>query len=268
MYSSWEQETHFGGAHPIQPKLLFGDKDLGRAFQELNGTWEVELPIEASLKRFLEGTFVSAQGGLRSYTSQSSNPSMHQSPRQGLKAAGGYAQGDAFESLVGVSYTDAEGATQTESLPDVEHLTGSTHNDVLAGDRRDNVLDGGAGDDKLYGGPGGGDDVLVGNTGNDRLFGGQGQDRLEGGTGNDRLAGGHGADVFIFESGHGTDTITDFSDTEDKIDLSAFGLSGYDDLTVSSSTDGVTIDLSAHDGGTILLEGFVMANLDAADFLF
>ena len=30
----------------------------------------------------------------------------------------------------------------------------------------------------------------------------------------------------------------------------------------------VTIDLSAHDGGTILLEGFVMVNLDAADFLF
>jgi hypothetical protein len=50
VYSSWEQETHFGGAHPMQPKLLFGDKDLGRAFQELNETWEVELPIEASLK--------------------------------------------------------------------------------------------------------------------------------------------------------------------------------------------------------------------------
>jgi hypothetical protein len=28
---------------------------LGRAFQELNETWEVELPIEASLKGFLEG---------------------------------------------------------------------------------------------------------------------------------------------------------------------------------------------------------------------
>ena len=39
----------------MQPKLLFGDKDLGRAFQELNETWEVELPIEASLKWFLEG---------------------------------------------------------------------------------------------------------------------------------------------------------------------------------------------------------------------
>ena len=32
------------------------------------------------------------------------------------------------------------GAMQTEALPDVENLTGSGHNDVLAGDRRDNVL--------------------------------------------------------------------------------------------------------------------------------
>ena len=39
----------------MQPKLLFEDKDLGRAFQGLNETWEVELPIEASLKGFLEG---------------------------------------------------------------------------------------------------------------------------------------------------------------------------------------------------------------------
>ena len=38
----------------MQPKLLFEDKDLGRAFQEMNELWEAELPIEASLKGFLE----------------------------------------------------------------------------------------------------------------------------------------------------------------------------------------------------------------------
>ena len=41
-----------------------------------------------------------------------------------LAATGGDAEGDTFMSLVDVSYTDAEGAMQTESLPDVEHLTG------------------------------------------------------------------------------------------------------------------------------------------------
>ena len=185
-----------------------------------------------------------------------------------LMAAGGDATGDTFPGRVDVAYTDADGVEQTESLPDVENLAGSAHNDVLAGDRRDNVLDGGAGDDTLYGGPGGGDDAMLGSAGNDRLFGGQGSDRLDGGAGDDRLAGGPGADVFVFAPRHGADTITDFTDTEDQIDLTSFALSGYDDLTLTSGTDGVTIDLSAHDGGTILLEGFTAANLDAADFLF
>ena len=185
-----------------------------------------------------------------------------------LSAAGGDAEGDTFESLVDVSYMDAAGAAQTESLPDVENLTGSAYNDVLAGDRRDNVLEGGAGDDTLYGGPGGGDDLQVGHEGDDRLFGGQGNDRLEGGPGDDRLAGGPGADVFVFAPGHGADTITDYTDTEDKIDLEGYDLSGFDALTITSSTNGVTIDLSTHDGGTILLEGFTTSSLDATDFLF
>ena len=41
-----------------------------------------------------------------------------------------------------VTYTDAGGAEQTDSLPDVEHLIGSAHDDILAGDRRDNDIDG------------------------------------------------------------------------------------------------------------------------------
>ena len=185
-----------------------------------------------------------------------------------LAAAGGDAEGDTFESLVDVSYIDTGGARQTESLPDVENLTGSAHNDVLAGDRRDNVIAGSAGDDILYGGPGGGDDIMLGNTGDDRLFGGHGRDRLDGGTGDDRLTAGHGRDIFIFEPGHGADTITDFTSSQDRIDLSAFDLPGYENLTITSGTDGITIDLSDHDGGTIFLEGFDMTKLDAADFLF
>ena len=154
-----------------------------------------------------------------------------------LSAAGGDAAGDAFPSLVDLYYTDASGVRRTESLPDVENLTGSAHNDVLAGDRRDNSLDGGAGADILYGGPGGGDDILTGGSGDDRLFGGlgddslaagtgndqliggPGDDRLEGGAGNDDLTGGDGADVFLFRTGSGSDTIADFALGMDKIIL-------------------------------------------------
>ena len=78
-----------------------------------------------------------------------------------------------------------------------------------------------------------------------------------------------GADVFVFAPGHGADVIYDFTDGEDRIDLTGFtGFSAFDDLTITSGDDGVTIDLTAHGGGTILLDGFDIANLDADDFLF
>ena len=184
-----------------------------------------------------------------------------------LSATGGDATGDTFPYKVDVAWTDIDGVEQTESLPDVEHLSGSAHDDVLAGDRRDNVIDGGAGHDTLYGGPGGGDDRLDGGPGDDRLYGGQGRDRLAGAAGDDRLVGGPGADVFVVAPGEGEDTVTDFTDGEDRIDLTAFGLAGIDDITTTTTTDGVAFDLTDSGGGTILLADFAMANLDATDFI-
>ena len=183
-----------------------------------------------------------------------------------LAAAGGDAQGDTFESLMDVAYTDADGVTQTDSLPDVEHLTGSNHNDILAGDRRDNDIDGGAGNDTLYGGPGGGDDEMAGGLGNDRIFGGQGNDTLTGGPGDDRLAGGAGADVFVFGPRDGVDTVTDFSSGTDKVDLTAFEIESVEDVTMMSGDDGVTIDLDDIDGGSILLVDLTTLP-EAGDFL-
>ncbi len=108
---------------------------------------------------------------------------------------GGDAEGDTFSAMVTVYYSDSDGDTQQESVPDIEHLTGSVHDDTLAGDSRPNRLEGGAGDDRLYGGPGGGDDVLRGGPGADALYGGTGNDMMEGGAGADTLRGGPGADT-------------------------------------------------------------------------
>ena len=108
---------------------------------------------------------------------------------------GGDAEGDTFTAMVTVKYVDSNGETQQESVPDIEHLTGSAHADTLAGDSRANRLDGGAGDDRLYGGPGGGDDVLRGGPGADALYGGAGNDVMDGGAGADTLRGGPGADT-------------------------------------------------------------------------
>ncbi|TAN49587.1 MAG: calcium-binding protein, partial [Methylococcaceae bacterium] len=53
--------------------------------------------------------------------------------------------------------------------------------------------------------------VLIGGSGNDILSGYASADTLDGGPGNDTLSGDMGADIFLFNRGHGQDTITDYS---------------------------------------------------------
>ncbi|MFL0787749.1 MAG: hypothetical protein AB8A67_06540, partial [Prochlorococcus sp.] len=78
-------------------------------------------------------------------------------------------------------------------------------------------LIGGHGFDKLFGDSG--NDKLSGGTGNDKLYGGSGNDYLNGGTGSDTMHGGSGRDTFRVIKGVGWDTITDFTDGQDRIQL-------------------------------------------------
>ena len=149
------------------------------------------------------------------------------------------------------------GSAEGDVIVNIENVQGSHHQDRLVGDDGDNTLTGIGGDDDLWG-----------NGGDDELLGQNGDDMLDGGRGTDSLGGGRDADIFVFASGHGDDTILDFTNDEDIIDLTAFDLAGFDDLTLSSASNGVKIDLSVHDGGTILLQDFDLADLDAADFIF
>ena len=74
----------------------------------------------------------------------------------------------------------------------------------------------------------------------------------------------------MFAAGDGTDTITDFFPEEgDRIDLSAFaGLTGFASLRLTADGDAMILDLRAHGGGTVRLEGIAVADLLAADFLW
>ena len=191
-------------------------------------------------------------------------------------ARGGEAEGDSFD--ITVKFGDAEDMIQLLFIPDIENLHGSTQDDILAGDLRDNRINGDAGDDTLYGGPGGGDDLLMGGPGDDRIYGGIGNDTLEGGPGNDQLRGGpdddtldggEGDDAFIIAAGGGNDTILDFGNEEDRIDLTAFSeLQSLEDLNMQQQETGAVIDLSAQGGGTVTLQGFEMADLMDAHFVF
>ena len=123
-----------------------------------------------------------------------------------LKGQGGHAQGDSFAALVTVEYSNGNGEVRRETVPDIERLRGSAHDDILAGDSRDNQLYGGPGNDRLYGGPGGGADLLMGGDGADALFGGIGDDVLEGGAAADLLKGGVGSDTVSYRhSGAGVE---------------------------------------------------------------
>jgi len=94
-----------------------------------------------------------------------------------------------------------------------------------------------------------------------------GDDTITGLGGDDTLTGGEGADTFVFESGHGADTIADFSDGEDTIDLSAFtGITGFSDLTVTQSGNNTVITVPG--GGTVTLQDFTSTDLDETDFAF
>ena len=102
-----------------------------------------------------------------------------------------------------------------------------------------------------------GDDTIDGGGGGDWLHGEEGDDTLIGGTGNDTLYGGAGADTFVVGPGHGNDRIMDFENGTDTIDLTAFtGITQFSDVTATQEGDNVVIDLSAHGGGTVTLQGF------------
>ena len=61
--------------------------------------------------------------------------------------------------------------------------------------------------------------TITGNTGNNILKGNAGNDKLIGGAGVDKLTGGTGKDLFLFNNLSGIDTITDYSVTDDTIQL-------------------------------------------------
>lgn len=212
-----------------------------------------------------EDTLIGGDGGdTASYTGSMMGVTVRLHSQQ---AMGGDAEGDIFGRLVRTTYPNDDGDIVVEMVPDIERLTGSAHDDILAGDSRANIIMGGDGHDRLYGGPGGGDDILHGDKGNDRIFGGKGNDTLRGGDGNDHLWGNSGTDIYdggkgndtIYASkddtnidgGEGNDTLSyaRLEDTPGPITLSG-GISGIENIIGSQDDDTIT-----GDAGKNVIEG-------------
>lgn len=162
-----------------------------------------------------------------------------------------------------------------------DKIIGGNGDDRLFGKRGDDVIDGGAGDDRLYGhrgddqlNGGEGDDHLQGGRGNDIIKGGNGDDIVRGGCGDDTIVGGEGddvlfggggADTFVFAENSGDDQIFCFESGEDKIDLSALGIS-FDEITIEAEWWGLASEIS-FEGGSIWVFN-PDATLTESDFLF
>ena len=165
-----------------------------------------------------------------------------------------------------------------------DRLFGGTGNDSIEGQQGTDALFGSFGNDTLKGGDdrdrffGGADnDLVFGDAGNDEVFGNGGFDTIDGGTGNDRLLGNFNADTFVFEDGHGNDTIADFEELNnfEKIDLSAIqGINSLADLNLASNSSGAAVQsgssvvITTSAGNTIVLENVLLADLDGSDFIF
>lgn len=127
---------------------------------------------------------------------------------------------------------------------------------------------GGKGNDKIVGNNA--TNKLMGGNGNDNLSGNKGNDKLVGGKGNDRLVGGKGNDKFVFGEFAGRDTIVDFNDGQDKLDLTSFGFSRKGAaLKHFNEVGGANNDVLnfKFKGTDIAIMGIDMKDLSGADIL-
>ncbi|MEC5322339.1 M10 family metallopeptidase C-terminal domain-containing protein [Aurantimonas sp. A3-2-R12] len=165
----------------------------------------------------------------------------------------------------------------------LDYLYGGDGNDNLEGGNGADYLDGGAGFNSVYytssttvrvdisnvtastGGEAQGDtfnlinnivasqfsDILYGDMWSNVIYGLGGNDVIDGGGLNDVIYGGDGADWFIFTPGAGSDTLADFADNSDRIDLRSFGFSSANAALAFATDTGTGVRFDFTDGSQL-----------------
>ncbi|MEG4046529.1 calcium-binding protein [Microcoleus sp. Pol17_C1] len=142
-------------------------------------------------------------------------------------------------------------------------INGTNGNDNLTGTNGNDTINGLAGDDVLTGLRA--NDIINGGDGSDNLSGGKGFDTLNGGLGNDNLVGGAGNDVFVLGAGLGVDTISDFANSQDTIQL-INGLT-FGQLSISPGTNGTLIRVASSGEVLASLTGVAPNFIGSEDFI-
>ncbi len=134
--------------------------------------------------------------------------------------------------------------------------------DIIDGANGSDRIDAGTGDDTVRGGNGA--DTIDGGGGDDRLNGGGGADTLRGNGGDDTLTGNGGADIFQFRASDRNDTINDFRQGQDKIQIQS-GANSFDALDIQQDGRDVLIGFGA---GQVRVVTDNVAAFDESDFIF
>ncbi|MGD1852239.1 MAG: hypothetical protein ACFCBU_17175 [Cyanophyceae cyanobacterium] len=157
------------------------------------------------------------------------------------------------------------------TLPPLTEVTGTANGDTLTGGLGNQLIKGFQGNDLMFGNQGTdlltggfGNDSLYGGQGNDWLFGREGDDFLSGDRGNDSLVGGPGADIFLLGPEFATDTIFDFEDESDSLQLT--GNLTFNDLVITDSAGVTTVSITATGETLGRLLGISASQLTATDF--
>jgi Ca2+-binding RTX toxin-like protein len=109
--------------------------------------------------------------------------------------------------------------------------------------------------------------LLVGNKGNNTLSGNAGNDFLDGKAGNDKLIGGLAEeDNFTFSTGYGRDTIVDFEDNVDNINIESLAaVTSFADLLANQTRDTDKGLLIFAGNDQLLIRNMTEASLDLND---
>jgi Ca2+-binding RTX toxin-like protein len=151
-----------------------------------------------------------------------------------------------------------------EILAEDDLIVLSRYADWMSGFAGDDAMRGFGQNDTLLGGSG--NDAIKGDGGNDVLLGGDGSDTMRGGSGTDRLSGAKDGerDVFVFTAMSGRDTITDFENRIDKIQIQS-GAGSFGALRIVDTGTDVEVRFK---NAVIVINDVGRGQIDASDFIF
>jgi Ca2+-binding RTX toxin-like protein len=111
----------------------------------------------------------------------------------------------------------------------------------------------------------------TGSSLDNRIIGNGGDNILTGGGGNDTLTGGGGNDVFAFHNRAYQDTVTDFTNGHDKLNITGYdAIFDFDDIKAHMTQvgDAVMITFSGVSGDHVVLQHVNISQIDSSDFVF